>query len=586
MRKQFRWTIAWRTVGIAWAAVAVAAIAGLLIQRSIVRSQGIALVRDGMKGIVLSAESTRSAVAAMNVNGSFDRQSLLAESRQASDFRATRLYSTIPVVAAWKMAQRAAQGQGYEFRTPSFNPRNIKNTPDADESRILTKMAAENLPDYFEVDPARNQIVYARPIRLSKDCMMCHGDPSGHKEGKDILGFHMENWQPGEMHGAFLLRASMDQVDRQVRAGAWTAAAWLFPIALVLGFCAYLAAGRIRVPLAEAVKAMQAIAGGDLTSEMKTQYNDETGDMAAAMQQMSAGLRTMVEELSRSVGSMSSMSTGLSTDSGEMSESSRSVSERAHGVAAAAEQMSVNVSSVAAGMEQTSTNLSHVAENAEQMTATIGEIASNSERARRITEDAQKETSRITEQMTHLGLAAQEIGKVTEAIAEISAQTNLLALNATIEAARAGVSGKGFAVVATEIKELARQTAAATEDIRTRIESVQSSSVASIDEIDRIGRIINEVSEIVSTIAAAIEEQATVTKDIARNVAEAAAGVQDANARVAESSLATKDIAAQIEEVDQAAGRMVTSSDSVRGSAVKLSDLADELRGAMQGFRV
>lgn len=582
----FRWTIAWRTVAIAWVAVAVAAAAGLLIQRSIIRNQGIALVRDGMKGIVLSAESTRSAVAAMNVSGSFDRKSLIDEFRKGSDFRSTRLYNTIPVVAAWKTAQQAAGGQGYQFRTPSFNPRNAANNPDSDEARILTKLAAGNLTDYFEVDSHRNQIIYARPIRLSRDCMMCHGDPAANAGGKDLLGFRMEGWHPGEMHGAFLLRASMEPVDTQVRAGIWKASSWLIPIAVLIGLGAYIAARRIRAPLAEAVEAMQAIAGGDLTAEIRTKRDDETGDMAAALHRMTAGLRSLMGELSQSVESMSSMSAALSGDSTRMSESSRDVSERAHSVAAAAEQMSTNVMSVAAGMEETTTNLSHVAQNTEQMTATIGEIATNSERARRITEDARGEASRIADQMKCLGLAAQEIGKVTEAIAEISAQTNLLALNATIEAARAGAAGKGFAVVATEIKGLASQTAAATEDIRARIESVQSSSAASIGQIDKISLVIEEVTQIVSTIAAAIEEEATVTRDIAGHIAEASTGVGDANSRVSESSLATREIASQISEVDNAAGTIVSRSDSVQSSAVALSALAHQLGATMRRFQL
>ncbi len=147
-------------------------------------------------------------------------------------------------------------------------------------------------------------------------------------------------------------------------------------------------------------------------------------------------------------------------------------SEKAQTVAAATEEMSINVTSVAAGMEQTTTNLSNVAAATEEMTSTISEIAGNSEKARRITGDATRQANRITEQINELGVAAREIGKVTETITEISSQTNLLALNATIEAARAGSAGKGFAVVANEIKALAQQTAAATEDIKTRIAGV------------------------------------------------------------------------------------------------------------------
>ena len=212
-------------------------------------------------------------------------------------------------------------------------------------------------------------------------------------------------------------------------------------------------------------------------------------------------------------------------------------------MAAAAEQMTANVNSVAAGMEQTTTNLTSVASATEEMTATISEIAGNSEKARRITEEANRQAARISEQMNQLGQAAQEIGKVTETITEISSQTNLLALNATIEAARAGSAGKGFAVVANEIKELAQQTAAATEDIKSRIAGVQSSTAGGIAEIGKVSQVIHEVSDIVAAIAAAIEEQATVDQGYRAEYWRGISGVRDANVRVAESSQVTKDIA-------------------------------------------
>ena len=292
----FRWTIASRTVGIAWAAVVVTAAAGLLIQRSVIRNQGIALVRSGMSDIVLSAESQREAVSRLNVSGAFDRRSLVDEATKAADYRQTTLYSTIPVVAAWRSIQKVADERGYEFRTPSFNPRNARNTPDAQETQILNQLAAGNMAEYFEVDPKRNQIIYARPIRLSEDCMMCHGDPAGHANGKDIVGFRMEGWRAGELHGAFLLRATMAPVHRQVRAGMWTAALWLIPVAVAVGVCAYLVSRRVRAPLAEAVRVLQSIAAGNLTAEVKTRNNDETGDMAEAMHTMSGSLRAMIQE--------------------------------------------------------------------------------------------------------------------------------------------------------------------------------------------------------------------------------------------------------------------------------------------------
>jgi methyl-accepting chemotaxis protein len=342
-------------------------------------------------------------------------------------------------------------------------------------------------------------------------------------------------------------------------------------------------------PLTRAIAHLGEVAKGDLSKDAPAEFQargDEIGMLARAKQLMIVNLRQMVQDLSSGVEVLSSSSTELSANSGQMSEGGRQASEKSHSVAAAAEEMTANVTTVAAGMEQTTTNLTSVATATEEMTATIGEIAGNSEKARRITEEATRQAARISEQMNQLGHAAHEIGKVTETITEISSQTNLLALNATIEAARAGSAGKGFAVVANEIKELAQQTAAATEDIKSRIAGVQSSTAGGIAEIGKVSQVIREVSDIVAAIAAAIEEQATVTKDIARNIGEASAGVRDANMRVSESSQVTRSIAQEIAVVDQATRSMADGSEQVRASAMDLSKLAEALQATVSKFQV
>ena len=384
--------------------------------------------------------------------------------------------------------------------------------------------------------------------------------------------------------------ADAEKAGKQTASTIWISlvAGSLIAIAAAI-FGGVILARSITVPLAKTVTLLDSVATGDIRQDVLPDLlarEDEIGMLGKSVQAMSVSLREVVRNMTGGIQVLSSSSAELSANSGQMTDGSHEASGKAHAVAAAAEQMTANVVSVAAGMEQTSTNLGSVATATEQMTATIGEIAGNSEKARRITEDATRQAARISEQMNQLGAAAQQIGKVTETITEISSQTNLLALNATIEAARAGSAGKGFAVVANEIKELAQQTARATEDIKGRIAGVQSSTAGGIAEIDKVSAIIHEVSDIVSSIAAAIEEQSTVTKDIARNIAEASTGVRDANKRVSEASQATSEIAREIIVVDQAAGQMAEGSQQVQTSATELSRVAEQLQATVHRFKV
>jgi methyl-accepting chemotaxis protein len=340
-------------------------------------------------------------------------------------------------------------------------------------------------------------------------------------------------------------------------------------------------------PLSVAIGHVEHVAKGDLSRDLPAEYlarSDEIGTLARAIQEMCVGLREMVGEISSGVTVLSSSASLLHKSSGRMTAESREASDKAHSVAAAAEQMSSNVTSVAVGMEETTTNLSNVASATEQLTATAAEIAGNSEKARVITHDATLQAALVTEQMNQLNRAAIEIGQVTETINEISSQTNLLALNATIEAARAGAGGKGFAVVASEIKALAQQTTQATEDIKTRIASVQNSTSDGIAGIEKISRVIHEVTNIVSVIAASIQEQASGTNHIARNIAEASKGVNEANERVAQSSQVSTEIARDISTVDHAASEMAAGSGQVRSGAEEVSRISDQLRLAVERF--
>ena len=421
-----------------------------------------------------------------------------------------------------------------------------------------------------------------------------------HKAGKqaEAMAIYRQQVLPkfGQLRGSIddyldYRRQQQEQTDARVAATVFRSrilmpACGLIWLAITV-FLGILISRGITVPLTQAVAFVASVAAGDLTRDVRPENmarQDEIGMLAKAMQTMIGNLRGVIQNVTEGIGVLSSSSAELSANSGRMSEGGQQASEKTHSMAAATEQMAANIMSVSCGMEQTTANLTSVATATEQMTATIGEIAGNSEKARHITGEAARQADRISEQMNQLGRAAQEIGKVTETITEISSQTNLLALNATIEAARAGSAGKGFAVVANEIKELAQQTAAATEDIKSRIAGVQSSTSGGIAEIEKISRVIHEVSDIVGSIAAAIEEQATVTKDIARNIAEASTGVRDAGTRVSESSQATQGLAQEITGVDQSAREIAETSEQVRASATDLSKLAEQLQSTVARF--
>ncbi|MBN1931624.1 MAG: methyl-accepting chemotaxis protein [Desulfobacterales bacterium] len=328
------------------------------------------------------------------------------------------------------------------------------------------------------------------------------------------------------------------------------------------------------------------IAQGDLTGRLEVKKNDEINELAENLNSMSSQLCKIFKKLENGVKTLAVSSTELYGISHQMTAGADQTLGKSNTVAAASEEMSANMGTVAGTMEQASSNVGMIADASEQMIATINEIAQNTDKARSITNEAVSKAQEASDRMDELGKAAEEIGKVTETITEISEQTNLLALNATIEAARAGEAGKGFAVVANEIKELAQQTASATEEIKKKIEGIQNSSGRTIGEIENISKVINDVNEIVTIIATAIEEQSVTTKEIAKNVLETSEGIQEVTKKVSNNSNVINEIAKDISEVNQAAADMSNSSSQVNLSAQELSTLAEDLTGMVAKFKI
>lgn len=356
----------------------------------------------------------------------------------------------------------------------------------------------------------------------------------------------------------------------------------------IVGALVSFAAMAIVKPINSAVAGLKDIAEGegDLTMRLQVNSKDEVGEMAKWFNVFIEKLQGIIKQISENSNSVGVSSEQLSGISGELLKGAEDTSHRSNNVATAAEEMSANLNSVAAAMEQSTTNATMVATAAEQMSSTINEIAENAEKASNVSNEAVGQANDASEKMQQLGAAANKIGKVTETITEISEQTNLLALNATIEAARAGEAGKGFAVVANEIKELAKQTAEATLDIKQLIDDVQKTSQSTEDGINQISQVITGVNDIVSTIATAVEEQTAATQEIANNIAQASEGIQEVNENVSQSSAVATEISHDIAEVSQAAGNISTSSTDVEQSAKDLLARSQELNAIVGSFKV
>jgi methyl-accepting chemotaxis protein len=326
-------------------------------------------------------------------------------------------------------------------------------------------------------------------------------------------------------------------------------------VALGLGV---IVARRIVRSLAKVHAVCDALAARDLTHTSGLDSGDEPGRMGRALDAAIAGLRETVTTIDTSAASLAGASEQMSTTASRISASAHETSSQAQAVSAAAEQISRSVDTVSAGSEE--------------MGASIREISQNASEAARVASEAVAVTAATSATMNKLGDSSAEIGNVIKVITSIAEQTNLLALNATIEAARAGEAGKGFAVVASEVKDLAQETARATQDISGRVEAIQSGTTGAVTAIEEISQVIARISDYQTTIASAVEEQTATTAEMSRSVSEAASG--------------TNEIARSITGVAAAAGATSDGVAQTQAATAELARMSHQLSTIVSGFRL
>ncbi len=319
-------------------------------------------------------------------------------------------------------------------------------------------------------------------------------------------------------------------------------------VALLL--CLWWVIRSITRPLAETVSVIETVAGGDLTAVSTVDSKDELGSLASSINTMLARLRSAMSEIAQNAESLAGASEELSAVSRQMTGNAEQTSTRADSVSAAAEEVSVNIQTVAAGTEE--------------MAASIKEIARSANLASEVARQGAEMTHSINDAVTKLSASSAEIGEVVQTISSIAEQTNLLALNATIEAARAGEAGKGFAIVASEVKDLARETARATEDIASRIATIQSDALAAVDAVGQVSQIIERINEEQSTIAIAVQQQTETASEIGRNVAEVSTGSREIAADIATVATAAVDTSNGASNSDEAAADLARMAEALR----------------------
>ncbi len=482
-------------------------------------------ILEKSRGIVMTAEATRDAMAEKLRAGVITDLSTFA-----ADGDRDRLLKAVPIITAIEVAGKNAKANGYEFRVPKFSPRNPVNEPKGVEIEALKKLESGALSEY--IVRGKGEIRYFRPIKLSEDCLFCHGDPKG---SPDPVGGTKEGWRAGEVHGAFEIIHSMKRAEKDALTAQLNVGGFTLGVMIVLGFGLFFLIRMVLKPLAGYVAVFQKAATGDLTVRANARSQDEIGKVAGFFNDFIASLEGMVDEVRAVTETASSISEELAASSEETAASLHEIRANTEGMKNKIVHLDTEVGSSARSAADVREFIARLAEliqaqaaaitessaSIEEMSASIGNIAKASEEKLRIANelettalDGQAEMEETEQVIKKVADSATVIMEMIQIIQDIASKTNLLAMNAAIEAAHAGDFGKGFAVVADEIRNLAESSAESARAITDSLGEVAEYIKVSESSTARTGEVFSRIVAQIKDVASSMSEMKNATQEL------------------------------------------------------------------------